>query len=110
MAASFLIGLREGLEAALILGVTFGVFRRLRRPELALPAQAGIVAAVVVSVAAANTQSSLANASQMHTAIKIMRFIFDSWLIRSRFEFLLPPAQVGCRTDPLRGAESVTIP
>ncbi|HMK08621.1 MAG TPA: FTR1 family protein, partial [Anaerolineales bacterium] len=44
---------REGLEAALVLGVTFGVLNRLRRTELAPSAWLGIGVAVVVSVVAA---------------------------------------------------------
>jgi len=50
MIAGYLLGLREGLEAALILGVTFGVLKRLRRSELAPAAWRGVAAAVVISV------------------------------------------------------------
>jgi high-affinity iron transporter len=53
MIAGYLLGLREGLEAALILGITFGVLRRMRRSDLAPSAWLGVVAAVGVSVAAA---------------------------------------------------------
>jgi high-affinity iron transporter len=53
MVPGFLLGLREGLEAALILGVTFGVLQRLRRSELAPSAWLGVAVAVVVSIAAA---------------------------------------------------------
>ena len=41
MVAGYLLGLREGLEAALILGVTFGVLHRMRRSELAPSAWLG---------------------------------------------------------------------
>ena len=53
MAAGFLLGLREGLEAALIVGVTFGVLKRMRRTELAASAWLGVGLAVVVSVVTA---------------------------------------------------------
>jgi high-affinity iron transporter len=53
MLAGFLLGLREGIEAALILGITFGVLNRMRRNELALSAWLGVAVAVVVSLAAA---------------------------------------------------------
>ena len=50
MIAGYLLGLREGLEAALIVGVTFGVLNRLRRNELAPAAWRGVAAALVISV------------------------------------------------------------
>jgi len=53
MVAGYLLGLREGLEAALILGVTFGVLHRMRRSELAPSAWLGVAVAVLVSIAAA---------------------------------------------------------
>jgi high-affinity iron transporter len=53
MVPGFLLGLREGLEAALILGVTFGVLHRIRRSDLAPSAWLGVAVAVVVSIAAA---------------------------------------------------------
>jgi high-affinity iron transporter len=53
MLAGYLLGLREGLEAALILGVTFGVLNRMRRSELAPSAWLGVGVALVVSIAAA---------------------------------------------------------
>lgn len=53
MIAGYLLGLREGLEAALILGVTFGVLRRVRRMELAPAAWLGVALASGASVAAA---------------------------------------------------------
>jgi high-affinity iron transporter len=53
MLAGYLLGLREGLEAALILGITFGVLNRMRRNELAPSAWLGVAAAVVLSLAAA---------------------------------------------------------
>src|SRR3972149_8383737 len=53
MVAGYLLGLREGLEAALILGVTFGVLHRMRRSELAPSAWLGVAVAVLVSISAA---------------------------------------------------------
>ncbi|MBC7227636.1 MAG: FTR1 family protein [Thermoflexales bacterium] len=51
MLASLLITLREGLEAALIVGIVLGVLHRLQRHDLVRPAWAGVAAAVALSVA-----------------------------------------------------------
>jgi high-affinity iron transporter len=52
MVASALITLREGLEAALIVGIVLGVLRKLGHRDRSGPAWAGVLAAVVASVAA----------------------------------------------------------
>jgi high-affinity iron transporter len=52
MFASFLITLREGLEAALIVGIVLGVLRKLGRTDRSRPVWAGVLAAVATSVAA----------------------------------------------------------
>ena len=52
MVAALLITLREGLEAALIVGIVLGVLRRLGRPERRRAVWLGVGAAVAVSVAA----------------------------------------------------------
>ncbi len=52
MLASALITLREGLEAALIVGIVLGVLRKLGHTDRSRPVWAGVLAAVVVSVAA----------------------------------------------------------
>jgi high-affinity iron transporter len=52
MLASFLLSLREGLEAALIIGIVLGALRKLRRPDLAPTVWAGVISAIVVSIAA----------------------------------------------------------
>ncbi len=51
MLASFLLSLREGLEAALIVGIVLGALRQIRRPELSRSVWTGVGAAVVVSLA-----------------------------------------------------------
>jgi len=51
MLASALITLREGLEAALIVGIVLGVLRKLGRTDRSRPVWAGVVVAIVVSVA-----------------------------------------------------------
>jgi high-affinity iron transporter len=53
MVASFLITLREGVEAALIVGIVLGVLRRLGYSDRARAVWAGVAAAVATSVAAA---------------------------------------------------------
>jgi len=50
MVASALITLREGLEAALIVGIVLGVLRRLGRLDRSRPVWAGVLAAVGLSV------------------------------------------------------------
>lgn len=52
MLASALITFREGLEAALIVGIVLGVLRKLGRAERSRPVWSGVLAAVVVSIAA----------------------------------------------------------
>ena len=52
MLASALITLREGLEAALIVGIVLSVLRKLGRSDQSQPVWAGVLAAVVVSIAA----------------------------------------------------------
>ncbi len=49
MGAAFLIALREGLEAALIVGIVLAVLRRLGRPEHRGSVWAGVAAATVLS-------------------------------------------------------------
>ena len=53
MLVSLLITLREGLEAALIVGVVLGVLRKLGRADRSKPVWAGVISAVMVSIVAA---------------------------------------------------------
>ncbi len=50
MIAGYLLALREGMEAALIVGVVLGALRKLRRPELARPVWLGVVLAAALSL------------------------------------------------------------
>jgi high-affinity iron transporter len=52
MFASALITLREGLEAALIVGIVLGVLRKMGQEERSRPVWAGVLVAVAVSVVA----------------------------------------------------------
>jgi high-affinity iron transporter len=52
MLASFLLALREGLEAALIIGIVLGALRKLQRNDLATTVWAGVGSAIFVSFAA----------------------------------------------------------
>jgi high-affinity iron transporter len=52
MLASFLLSLREGLEAALIISIVLGVLRKLNRQDLSSTVWAGVASAIVVSLAA----------------------------------------------------------
>ncbi len=53
MPASFLISLREGLEAALIISIVLGVLLKLKRTDLNVNVWQGVGVAAVLSVAAA---------------------------------------------------------
>jgi len=52
MLAAALITLREGLEAALIVGIALSALRKLGQPNRSRPVWAGVLAALVVSVVA----------------------------------------------------------
>ncbi len=59
MIASLLITLREGLEAALIVGIVLGVLRKMGQSERSKPVWAGVLAAIIVSVIAALALNAL---------------------------------------------------
>jgi len=59
MFASFLITLREGLEAALIVGIVLSVLRKLGQSHRARPVWLGVAAAVLASVVAGWTLNAL---------------------------------------------------
>ena len=50
MFASFLLSLREGIEAALIIGIVIGALRKLNRSEMAPAVWAGTLSAILVSL------------------------------------------------------------
>jgi high-affinity iron transporter len=53
MVTSFLITLREGLEAALIVGLTLGVLAKMGQQRFRTPVWGGVAAAIIVSLIAA---------------------------------------------------------
>lgn len=53
MLSSFLLALREGVEAALIIGILFGALRKIERPDLAPKVWWGVISAAAVSILAA---------------------------------------------------------
>lgn len=53
MLSSYLLSLREGLEAALIIGIVIGALRKIRRADLASAAWFGAFSAVIVSILSA---------------------------------------------------------
>ncbi|MGC1376453.1 MAG: FTR1 family protein [Anaerolineales bacterium] len=53
MFPSYLLSLREGIEAALIIGIVLGALRQMRRTELIFAIWAGVVSAATVSLIAA---------------------------------------------------------
>ncbi len=53
MLPSFLLSLREGLEAALIIGIVIGVLHKIQRPDLKPVVWGGAASAIIVSIAAA---------------------------------------------------------
>ncbi|HDQ73870.1 MAG TPA: high-affinity iron transporter [Chloroflexi bacterium] len=52
MIAALLITLREGLEAALIVGIVLSVLRKLKRTDQSRPVWVGVAAAIAVSIVA----------------------------------------------------------
>ena len=50
MLASFLLSLREGIEAALIIGIVLGALRKLHRSEMAPAVWYGALSAIGVSI------------------------------------------------------------
>lgn len=52
MLPSYLLSLREGLEAALIIGIVLGALRQVRRPEFRSAVWAGVIAAIATSLLA----------------------------------------------------------
>jgi high-affinity iron transporter len=59
MLPTYLLSLREGLEAALIVGIVLGALRQMRRTDLALAVWGGVLGAVLVSVFVAVVLTSL---------------------------------------------------
>ena len=53
MLASFLLALREGIEAALIIGIIFGVLRKMNKADLKGVVWRGVAAAAGLSLLAA---------------------------------------------------------
>jgi high-affinity iron transporter len=53
MIAGFMLAFREGLEAALVVGLVFGVLTRIKRTQLAPVVWSGVVSAVIVSLGVA---------------------------------------------------------
>jgi high-affinity iron transporter len=59
MLPAFLLSLREGLEAALIIGILLGALRKVNRPDLKSAVWAGTAAALLVSLAAGGALAAL---------------------------------------------------
>lgn len=53
MLPSYILSLREGLEAALIIGIVLGALRQMRRRDLASPVWSGALSAALLSLLAA---------------------------------------------------------
>ena len=50
MLPSYLLSLREGIEAALVVGIVLSALRQMRRTDLSMSVWAGVISAVVISV------------------------------------------------------------
>ena len=50
MFSSYLLSLREGIEVALLIGITLGTLRKFERPQLVPVVWSGIISAVVISL------------------------------------------------------------
>lgn len=87
MLPGFLIGLREGVEAALILGVTFGILAKLGRRDQHTTIWAGVITALIVSILIAFglqwIGASLVGPSEaiFEGALMILAAIILTWII-----------------------------
>ncbi len=59
MLPSYLLSLREGIEAALIIGIVLGALRQIRRTEFASAVWLGVAAAALLSIMAGVTLTAL---------------------------------------------------
>lgn len=66
MLASFLLSLREGLEAALIIGIVLGVLLKIKRTDLNGMVWRGVSLAVLLSFIAAITLNLLVSRVSNH--------------------------------------------
>jgi high-affinity iron transporter len=59
MLPAYLLSLREGIEAALIVGIVLGALRQMRRTDLSLSVWTGVISAVAISVLVAVVLTTL---------------------------------------------------
>ncbi len=59
MLPSYLLSLREGLEAALIVGIVLGALRQMRKPDLVFAVWSGVLVASIVSIVSAISLTAL---------------------------------------------------
>ncbi|GAB4505020.1 MAG: FTR1 family protein [Anaerolineales bacterium] len=59
MFSAFLLSLREGLEAALIIGIVLGALRKMARPDLKPAVWAGVISAAFISLLAGSSLTAL---------------------------------------------------
>jgi hypothetical protein len=50
MLPSYLLSLREGIEAALIVGIVLSALRQMRRTDLSMSVWAGVIGAILISI------------------------------------------------------------
>ncbi len=87
MLPGFVIGLREGIEAALILGVTFGILAKIGRRDLHTTIWSGVIVALVLSIFIAMglqwIGASLQGASEaiFEGALMVLAAIVLTWMI-----------------------------
>ncbi|CAN5715901.1 FTR1 family protein [soil metagenome] len=87
MLAPFLIMLREGFEAALVVALVFGYLRRIARLDLARPVWVGVAAAVglsvVIGVVVRATIGDLEGAARLRSfaLVSLLAVIVLTWMI-----------------------------
>ena len=87
MIAGALLALREGLEAALLVGITLGMLKRVHRPDLRRMVWAGVAGAILLSAAAAGALqavgASLAGGSEefFEAATMLLAASVLTWMI-----------------------------
>ena len=104
MLVSLLLTLREGLEAALIVGIVFGYLRKIGQAQYGRVAWAGVLSAALLSAALAVEAKDLPGLvlqtqQTLHELERLIEGLERHWLVRKYIEqrqpnTRIPPSEV----------------